>query len=163
MVRRKARRALRLASLILYPAGLYNYLEFDLHAIVGSGLPTAVAGWYRITNLVAMIFAVIAVWYLAFPLLETIASAIRRLVASKVPPDPWQAVVHEALLLTPWLALPGALLWASWVQGFYRSDIDFQLLSSAVGVPAHLLAATVYLPIGVGWYRLARQTRDADD
>jgi hypothetical protein len=68
----------------------------------------------------------------------------------------WLDALHKQLTWAPYLALPGAALWAIWVFGVYQLHVDFRLLSWAVGVPAHLLAACLYVPLLYAWYQLSR-------
>jgi hypothetical protein len=138
---------------LLIPA-LYNYWAFDALAV--SPLSADLARLFRTLNLLGLAFAFALIWLFGLVALERIAGLVRRVFANEIDRDQWLAVLHKRLTRAPYLAIPGAALWGIWVFGFYDLRIGFQTISWSVGVPAHLLAACLYLPLIHDWYQLAR-------
>jgi hypothetical protein len=160
-LRKRARRAFRVATLVLLIPAVYNYWAFDAHAIASSGLPSELASVYRTIDILGFVVGGTLIWLLGVPILEAIARLLRVLFANGTDRAAWQDILYRSLNWAAFLAIPGAALWAIWVFGFYQMKVDFYAISWAVGVPAHLLAACWYLPLIRGWYRLAtsRATR----
>jgi hypothetical protein len=154
VLRKRARRSLRVATGMLLIPALYNYWAFDALAV--SPLPADLARLFRTLNLLGLALAFALIWLFGLAALEASARLVRRMLANGIDRDEWQEVLYKKLAWAAYLAIPGAALWAIWVFGFYQMRIDFQTISWAVGVPAHLLAACLYLPLVYGWYQLAR-------
>ncbi len=144
----------RMAFLVLLVGALWNYCAFD--AIATEDMPAGFALVMRVINTLAFIGGSLLIWFLALPFLEGIAAIVRNLAARHTDPQAWNEVLYRALNRTLLLAIPGSLLWIVWVWGFYLAQVDFFVISWAIGVPAHLLGACLYVPLLVGWYRLAR-------
>jgi hypothetical protein len=140
-------------AMLLIPA-LYNYWAFDALAV--SPLPADLARLFRTFYLLGMAIAFALIWLVALPGLEVIARLARIVFAREIEPAAWLEVLHKKLTAAPYLAIPGAALWAIWVFGIYQMHLDFHSLSWAVGVPAHILAACLYLPLLFAWYQLSR-------
>lgn len=150
-----ARQAVRRSLLILSVPAFYNYCAFDAQAIVGAGTPPGLALLYRAANLLGSVVGGALVWFLGLPLIELFSHGLRLLVARTADASVWNRTLYEALRRSPYLAVPGAVLWAVWVFGFYQLRIDIVTISWVVGVPAHLLAAALYFPLICRWCRLA--------
>lgn len=155
--RSRARFAFRATLLLMMVPALYNYLEFDAHILMGSGIPSLSAMVMRITNLVGILLAALSIWFAGFPLLEKLSSAVHLVFANHTRLEAWQAQLYMAIYRGAILAIPGAILWLVWVFGFYSMRINFFVISWAVGAPAHALAACVYGPLLVNWFRIARR------
>lgn len=154
-LRRRAESAFRLSTCILIVPALYNYWQFDSQAIASSALPSAAMTTYRTTNLACFVVGGTLIWFFGVRLLEWLSGKLRNVVAQRADPDAWHRVLYENLARTPAFAIAGACLWAIWVYGFYVMSWNFMVISWAVGVPSHLLAACIYLPLAYRWYRLA--------
>ncbi len=147
--------AFRTGLLILLPPTLFNYYAFDSRSS-SNGFPLDIRALYYAFSIGSLCLGAAAAWFLTLPLLEWVAWMIRSLVAGKVPASRWDDALYESLRPAAYLALPGAGLWVVWVVGFYYLALDFVILSYAVGIPAHLLAACLYIPLIIRWFRLAR-------
>jgi hypothetical protein len=153
-LRKRARRSLHVAVVMLLVPALYNYWAFD--ALTVSPLPADLVRLFRTLNLLGLVFAFALVWLFGLAALELMARLVRTVLARETIESEWLAVLHKTVSWAPYLAIPGAALWGIWVFGFYQMRINYQSLSWVVGVPAHLLAACWYLPLVHGWYQLAR-------
>lgn len=153
-LRKHARRSIRISMLVLMIPAIYNYIVFDARAIAGR-LPDDLVVVCRAINLFGFIIGTAAIWFLGLACLELASNAIRFAFARGISPSAWQENLHRSLGLTVYLAVPCAALWAIWVFGFYEMRVNFRVISWAVGIPAHLLAACLYLPLIYRWYRLA--------
>jgi hypothetical protein len=156
--RSQAKRALRMALLVLLPPALLNYAAFDSLAIESSTLPGDVKLLYRTINLSAFAVGSIAIWIAGIGLLEGVAEAIRRALGSRASREQWRGVLYQSMRSMVAPATVGAVLWVAWVFGIYVLNVDFMTVSIAVAVPAHLLAALVYLPLLYRWWKLALGT-----
>lgn len=96
----------------------------------------------------------------AFNALERLAKLLRRIFAANSDPEAWNNAIYNAFRPAIPLGLAGALLWIIWVIAFFELRINFYVISYAVGIPAHLLAACVYLPMLSGWFKAARTTAE---
>ncbi|MBI1247079.1 hypothetical protein GC197_04450 [bacterium] len=101
-------------------------------------------------------------WIQLFDVLELLASGLRLLVAKRVDADQWNNAFYVSLKPAGLLAVPGMLLWVTGVICFYYLEINFYIISYAVGIPAHLLAACLYLPLIVRWFQLWYGSSPAD-
>ncbi len=153
--RRSALAAFRTAFVILLTPALFNYYAFDTDAI-GGGIPPILQAAYRTTNLVGIAVGSFLIWFFALPVLEAASRTIRNVVARDASTDRWVDALYMSLKPAAYLAVPGAILWALWVVGFYFLQLDFVMISYGVGIPAHILAACLYVPLLIRWYRLSR-------
>jgi hypothetical protein len=152
-LRMQATRSLRILELVLLVPALYNYWEFDAHAV--SRLPGLLARDCRAANLLGFVVGGALVWFVGMPTLEGIARLLRIVFAGSTDGTAWQEVLYRSFQRTTRLAVGGAALWVIWVFGFYEMRSDFYTISWAVGVPAHVLAACWYVPLIYRWCRLA--------
>lgn len=153
--RRAAEISVRAAILILLVAGLFNFYAFD-HAIIGTIIPPRVHMVVRVIGLVEIATITVLSWILLVPMLEGLGRFVRHLTGRRSEVAAWNDAVYRSLQPAVYLAIPGAIVWGIWVYGFYFAHFDFLILSYAVGIPAHLLAAALYLPLIIRWYTLAR-------
>ena len=158
-LRRSALGSLRASWMILLPAALFNHLAFDPGALMGPWTPTGGLSLLRVANLLGFITGSVAIWFWLLPLLENVALLIRRVVASRTLRPAWLEALYRSLRPAGFLALPGTVIWALWVVGFYYLKIDFVLISVMAAIPAHLLAACLYLPLLFRWGQLWWQAR----
>ncbi len=157
--RRSAVVSVRIAILLLLVSGLFNYYAFDTF-VIGNAMPAGFHTFLRVINL-GGIFAVTALsWFLLVPGLEVLARFVRHLSGRQSTVSQWNEAIYRSLRPAAYLAIPGTILWGIWVAGFYFGQLNFTLLSLAIGVPAHLLAAGLYVPLIVRWYLLARTTSE---
>ena len=156
-LRKRARLSFRVAALVLLIPAVYNYWEFDANVIASSRLPGDLANLYRMINVLGFIVGGSLIWFLGVPLLEATSRLIRIVFANGTDRTAWLETLYRSLNRTAFLAIPGAALWVIWVFVFYQKQMNFYTVSWAVGIPSHLLAACVYLPLIHGWYRLAPQ------
>ena len=155
IAKRTAMRSVWAAILILLVAGLFNYYAFD-QVIIAEKVAPRLQVTVRVINLTGIVTITLVAWFLLVPALETLGRWGRYLTGEKAPVAAWSEALYRSLRPAFYLAIPGAILWAIWVMGFYFVHLDFFVLSIGVGVPAHLLAAVLYLPLLVRWYLLAR-------
>lgn len=155
-LREQAGRSFRIATLVLLIPAVYNYWAFDAYVIGSSRLPSDLANLCRLLNVLGFIVGGSLIWFLGVPLLETSARLIRTVFANGTDRTAWLETLYRSLNWSAFLAIPGAVLWMIWVFVFYQKNMDLYTISWAVGIPAHLLAACLYLPLILGWYRLAR-------
>lgn len=148
--------SLRIAVVLLVGAGLLNYAAFDA-TYLANRFPRDVAAFYRGANLIGITLVAVFCWEFLFPVLVRMGQLVRRFVAPQVDAARWDDAFYKSLKPAALLAIPGALLWCVWVVGFYHLRMDFMTLSIAVGVPAHLLAAGLYIPLIVRWFKLSRE------
>ena len=148
--------ALHTACLILLAAGLVNYYAFDMRHIAGAGYDARLKTLVRTMHLVGIALVFLLSWFFALPLLELVGRAIRALVGHRGSLDRWNDALYLSLKPARQLAAAGAILWILWVGAFYVAHFNFVVISFVVGLPAHLLAACVYVPLAVRWFKLAR-------
>jgi hypothetical protein len=148
----QATRSFRALAFVLLLPAVYNYWEFDVHAV--SHLPSFDAVICRTINILGFVVGVVLVWYFGMPVLEGISRLLRILFAGGTDSTAWQEVFYQSCARAPYLAIGGAALWFLWVFAFYEIRINFFLISWAVGIPAHVLAACWYVPLIYRWYRL---------
>lgn len=152
----QATRSFRALAVVLLLPAIYNYWEFDAHAV--SRVPGLLAANFRSANILGFVVGGALVWFFGMPILEAISRLIRVIFAGGTDRSAWQEVLYRSLNRVPYLAVGGAALWSTWVFGFYEMKGDFYSISWAVGIPAHVLAACWYVPLIHGWYRLAVST-----
>ncbi|MHC2068007.1 hypothetical protein ACYFX5_11075 [Bremerella sp. T1] len=159
--RQDALKSLRVATVLLTTASLFNIFAFyhtiaDFFIIVGTG-PTYDSREITMVA-VATTLLVVACWFLLLPILEFLAQLIREILATKVDRNAWNDALYRSLKPAAFLAAPGMVLWLTWVFAFYYLRVNFFVISYAVGIPAHILGACLYVPLIVRWYRLYRAT-----
>ncbi|PQO39002.1 hypothetical protein C5Y96_03790 [Blastopirellula marina] len=93
-------------------------------------------------------------WFAFVPVLEFLSRTIRSIVARNTDPKQWDEVLYVSLKPAALLAIPGMILWIIWVTGFYFLGANFFVISYAVGIPSHILAACLYVPLLYRWYKL---------
>ncbi len=158
--RAEALQSVRIATLLLTADGVFNVFAFyhtftDFYIIVGKG-PI-----YDPREIAVVSFAVILVflasWFLLLPVLEFLGQLLREMLAPRVNREQWNEALYLSLKYAAWLAVPGMILWLAWVIAFYYLRLNFYLISYAVGIPAHILAACVYVPLLYRWFKLWRR------
>lgn len=154
--RAESRAALHAACLILLAAGLVNYYAFDMRDIAGAGYDARLKTVLRTMNVAGIAVVFLLSWFFALPLLEFFGRVIRALTGRRAALDRWNDALYLSLKPAKYLAVAGAVLWILWVVAFYVADFNFVVISFAVGLPAHLLAACVYVPLAFRWFKLAR-------
>ncbi|GAA4427269.1 hypothetical protein [Bremerella cremea] len=154
--RQSALVSLRLAIVMLTAAGLVNYHAYDTMAMGPHVSLFGLMIMMRVFQLVLVGLLVIGCWLLLLPTLEVIAERLRSWFAKHVDAETWNEALYRSLAPAAILALPGSILWIVWVIGFYYLKAPFLLISYAVGIPAHLLAACIYVPLLYRWYHLWR-------
>ena len=153
--RRLAIAAVRKAFVILLAPALFNYYAFDTAAI-DSSISPRLQVLFRTTNLIGIAVGAAMIWFLALTVLEFAGRTVRSVVAPDVSTDTWDDALYTSLKPAAYLAVLGAILWGLWVVGFYFVQLDFVMISYGIGIPAHILAACLYVPLVVRWYKLAR-------
>lgn len=111
---------------------------------------------YVLVNCLGLIALAIVVAFYGFRIVERLSSTIQRIVCRNEARQEWDRVLWKALVALPGFIAIGSLLWTLWVIGFYVMNINFVLISYAVGMPAHVLAACFYVPLIIRWFRIAR-------
>ncbi len=154
--RYQAFRSLRAAFAILLLPAIYNYYCFDAQAFGASGIELPIHSVYRTINVLGFLICGAITWCVGLPVIEWVSNLIRIMFARETDSDAWNRVLYVSLKRVTLLSIPGAVLWAIWVFGFYQLNVDFVTISYAIGIPAHILGACLYLPLLCGWYRLAR-------
>lgn len=154
-LRKQARLAFRLSALVLFLPAIYNYCVLVSRDV--APLPDYLANFARTVSIAAFAVAALLISFLGFPALELIARLLRIVFARGADRNAWDEILYRSLNRTIYLAVPGAVLWAIWVVGFYELRWSYHaiVISWAVGVPAHLLAACWYVPLIYQWFRLA--------
>lgn len=147
--------SVRAAILILLLAGLFNLYAFDYFLTQNMITPRVQMG-VRVFNLVGIAMITLLCWFLFVPALEVLGRFVRHFSGRHSDVAAWNDAIYRSLRPAIYLAIPGAIVWGIWVFGFYFVHFDFLTLSYAVGIPAHLLAAALYLPLIFRWYTLAR-------
>jgi len=111
---------------------------------------------YVLVNCLGLVVLAIVVAHYGFRIVERLSSTIQRIACRNDAWQEWDRVLWKALVALPGFIAIGSLLWTLWVIGFYVMDINFVLISYAVGIPAHVLAACFYVPLITNWFRIAR-------
>lgn len=159
--RRNALFHLRLMLCILLIPAIYNYYAFDRQVFAGARYPTPIYALERIVNIGAILVGSLLIWYFALAILEWLSRTFRHLFAGAVDRNAWTNSLYSSLQRAMYLSIAGSMLWAIWVYAFYSLDADFYVISWAVGIPAHLLAACWYIPLFVTWYKLRKAAKAA--
>lgn len=159
-LRREALKSLRVATVLLTTAGLFNFVCF-----YGLGRT-----WYTGSSSISVIdvsefqagflgtaLMGVVCWFTVLPVLEFLSRIIHRIASRNPDTGPWQEALYVSLKPAALLAVPGFVLWIIWTIGFYYLDVNFFVISYAVGIPAHILAACLYVPLLFRWYKLWHQ------
>ena len=154
--RRRALWMLRAVFVILLLPAIYNYCCFESRQFARFGIGLHSRSLIRTINVLAFLICGALICFAGLPVLESISGLIRMLFAPKTDSGAWKDVLYASLERAVLLSIPGAVLWAIWVFGFYQLNADFMTISYAIGIPAHILGACFYLPLLHGWYKLAR-------
>lgn len=149
--------SVRVAIGLLLPAGLFNFFAFD-RFVLREDMPIGLLFAVRIFDIAAILLIGIVCWFLTVPVLEGVGRFIRHFVGRRASIVAWNDALYRSLKPMGYVAVPGAILWVIWIVGFYFVQGNFFFLSVAVGIPAHLLAAALYIPLFVRWFLLARTT-----
>jgi hypothetical protein len=147
----------RIAIALLIIAALVNGFFLPRYRYTGAAV---VFTTYRIGLLDFIFIAAIGFFAMTctFEVLERLAKLLRRILSPNSDPDSWNNAIYNAFRPAIPLGLLGALLWIIWVIAFFELEVNFYLISYAIGIPAHLLAAAIYLRILWGWFKAARST-----
>lgn len=148
-----ANRYLRGATVVLLIAGLYNYYYFDHEYISSAGYSLELKKLYRVCNLAGILALILFVWFLGLAFLEFLVSLLRSVTASQSRRKTWAPSLYNGMRRFLYCSPFGAVLWMIWVYSIYELKLDFSMMSIVIGVPAHLLAAIVYVPIIYGLYK----------
>lgn len=145
----------RIAIALLLFAALVNDFFLPRYRYTGAAV---VLTTYRIGLLDFIFISAIGFFAMTctFEVLERLAKLLRRVFAPNSHPDAWSNAIYNAFRPAIPLGLAGALLWIIWVIAFFELRINFYVISYAVGIPAHLLAACVYFPLIYSWFKAAR-------
>lgn len=111
---------------------------------------------YVLVNCLGFVVLAIVVAIYGFRIVERLSSTIQRIVCRNEARQEWERALWQSLVSLPGFIAAGSVLWTLWVIGFYVKDINFVLISYAVGIPAHVLAACFYVPLITNWFRIAR-------
>lgn len=154
-------KSLRVATLLLTAAWLFNYFCLCFHgrtSYIGQSIPfTVTVVAFTIGSLMIGLIALVC-WFAVLPVLEFVNQTARRMIAPITAPEPWERAFYISLKPAAMLALPGMILWIIWVIGFYLVGVNFYVISYSIGIPAHILAACLYVPLLFRWYKLWRST-----
>ncbi|MFN3148309.1 hypothetical protein [Bremerella sp.] len=156
-LRREALKSVRKATLLLTAAGYFNLYVFGCNYYpfrILSPLDVAMIA-FQVMGTAAI---AIACWFLLLPLLEFTGRLIHNWLSPRSDTQPWSDAIYVSLKPAAKLAVAGVILWVTWVIGFYDFRIDFFVISYAVGIPAHILAACLYVPLLFRWYKLWRSS-----
>lgn len=148
-----ARRSLRIALLILLVPAIYNFVCFSVQ-FTGNQISFPSHILYLTINTVALLLTVAAIWFIGLTALEFITGGLHSIVARKSKLEDWKESLYEILRRAPYLAVPGAVLWAVWVIAIYQLQFGFYVVSVPIGIAAHALAACLYLPLIYRWFRV---------
>ncbi|MBN1911134.1 MAG: hypothetical protein JW818_15415 [Pirellulales bacterium] len=155
--RRRAKRAFRKAAAVLLAPAIYNLCAFEAH--VHDSIRPEAAPVMHFFDVLGFVIACGLIWLLGLTALESVSFILFSAFARKTDPTAWQEVLYRSFDRAVYLTAAGAVLWGVWVFCFYQMDCDFQLISWAIGIPAHLLAACWYVPLIYRWYQLATADR----
>ena len=154
--RQEGLESIRTATALLSTAGLINFAAlFRPGFEVYWNTPTFWIVLAVDTILLAGIGLIVAAcWFLLLPTLEFLGGLIRSIIAPSVNRGEWDNALYASLKPAGLLATFGMILWVIWVVGFFILNANFYVISYAVGIPAHILAACLYVPLIYRWYRL---------
>lgn len=149
---RTMRRCVRGSLLLLLAPGLHNFCELET-PIGRNDVHLSPVG---MINLLGIVTLTITVWFYGLELIVWAAEKIRAYCAPRVTRADWQRPVTRALGRALRASLMGAAVWFAWNLAYFHWHADFTTVSLVAGIPAHLLAAAVYLPLMLDWFRLVR-------
>ncbi len=107
-------------------------------------------------DLLGFIALALLVWFRGFAIIEGVSSMLHTIVCGHRARQEWTQLLHKRLESLPGFIAVGSVLWLLWLIGFYAMQINFYLISYAIGIPAHILGACFYVPLITGWFRIVR-------
>ncbi len=153
--RNLARRKTRLAVGILTLPAVYNVLSFNFR--IGADASALVNIIYRSVNLIGFTLLILIVWYMGLNVFEFVTRICHRLIARNSTLEEWRKTLYQTILRSTPFAMVGAIVWAIWVLAIYQANVDFYVVSVPVAILSHLLAAGLYLPLILNWFKLERE------
>lgn len=160
-LRREALKSVRVATILLTLAGVFNFYCFCVHGrtlYIGTPTPSMVDLTEFAAGCVGIGLIAVVCWFAFLPVLEFLSRMIHSIVARNTDPKQWDEALYASLKPAALLAIPGMILWFVWVIGFYFLGVNFFVISYAVGIPSHILAACLYVPLLFRWYKLWRSS-----
>ena len=160
--RQKAIWSLRYTYLILVMPALYNNACLNIAAFTFSPVPGAkpiTSGAWIVVFGFAVLFSIVIGglwWFLSLACIERITRIIHWCVSKQLTCGAWINRLHDSFGKLYWYAIPGAILWGSWVYAYYQLEMDSISVSIAAGIAAHILAAAWYIPLFFNWYQIDR-------
>ena len=148
-----ARFRFRAGLAVLVLAAFFNLYHFS-QMVRSNAPPTLLLDIALLGNAIGLFAAVVGIWSFGFWILESLAWVIHRLLRNDIRLSHWNSILYDSFQWVPILSFVGGLLWVVWVIGYYMTQLAFFLLSIPVGVAAHALAATWYIPLFYQWSRL---------
>lgn len=164
--RKDALKRVRVATFLLTVPGVFNVFCFFAYAdpMFRNGGPLSLEDLLMLAGcFLETVLVVLACWFLLLPLVEFIGRRIQSFVAPTSDRELWDDTLYRSLRPMPLLAFFGMLLWLAWVVAFYYLKLNFYVISYAVGIPAHILAACLYVPLLYRWVKLWRSPRPTAD
>jgi hypothetical protein len=108
-------------------------------------------------NFVGAVLTLLGTWYLGLMVFECAAVAAHHVAGGRLSKDQWLATMYHELWRLPWAAALGAALWLAWCYLYFLDDhFPVWAINVVLGGLGHLVAAWVYLPVLLAWYRLRR-------
>ncbi len=147
--------SVRIALLILFVPAVYNFICFNFPSNANR-IEVPIHSVYVTINLLGIVLIVFAIWIFGLTILEFVAGGLHSILARKSLLDDWKATLYIIVRRTPLFAVPGAALWAIWVAAIYQLQLGFYIVSIPIGVAAHLMAASLYVPLFYRWYKMER-------
>ncbi len=148
-----------MALVILLLPATYNFVCFNfpmIHAGTNRAATFYVYPIACVLNGVGFALIVFAVWFQGLAALQLATWLLHKLFARCTPLAAWKQRLYLAVGRAPRFAVAGAVLWTIWVAAFYQFGVGFYAISVPIGIAAHVLAAGLYLPLVLGWYKLER-------
>jgi len=150
-----ALRNVRIALLILLVPAIYNFICFNFPSSADR-IEFPAHSVYRTANSIGLTLVVLFIWFFGLTILEFVTGGIHSIAARKSKLAKWKATLYVTLRRAPLFAVPGAALWAIWIAAFYQLHLGFYTVLVPIGIAAHLLAACLYVPLIVRWYKIER-------
>lgn len=155
--RQTANLGVRIALVILLIPAIYNFICFNF-PFSGNRVGFPVHGVFLTVNAIGLVLTAAGIWFFGLKLLEVLTGGIHFIVARKSKIDDWNEALYAIARRMPYFAVPGAVLWAIWVFGFYQLHLGFYIVSIPIGIMSHVLAAFLYVPLIYRWYKMERTT-----
>jgi hypothetical protein len=109
-----------------------------------------------IANLFVVAAAAAGVWVFGLQALNVAALMLYGVFGGPLTRQAWLDRMYESLWPLPWAAGAGAAIWIAWMALFFGSERLGLSVTLAFAALGHLAAASVYLTVFFGWYRLRR-------